>query len=131
MFSKLLFINGLFTAIGGFIFIFFPNQLMQVFGIQLLQKGFFIYYLLGVTSLSFSVLSFSAIKLNDRASIRAIGLTFLIFHAAEAVVGVYEFTKGINSLVWITVVVHAVFSFLFWVFGVYKNLNKHLSSNNV
>jgi Aminotransferase class-V len=96
MLKKLLFINGLFTAIGGILLIFLPNQLMQIFGIQLPQKDFFIYYLLGVTSISFSVLSFYSMKLQDRTGLKIIAFSFLIFHIAEAVVGIYEFTNGFS-----------------------------------
>jgi len=66
MFIKLLFINGLFTAIGGMLLIAIPGRLMKLFGVQLPSQDFFIAYLLGVTSLSFSVLSFFAMKFVDR-----------------------------------------------------------------
>jgi hypothetical protein len=121
VFRKLLLVNGLFTAIGGIIFIFVPNQLMRLFGIQLLQKEFFIYFLLGVTSLSFAFLSFSAMKLADHTSLRIVAATFLIFHAAEAAVGIYEFAIGLSVWVLITVGVHVVFSALFWRSGLQKN----------
>jgi hypothetical protein len=67
MFRKLLFINGLFTASGGVLRIAIPGRLMKLFGRQFPSQDFFIAYLLGVTSLSFSVLSFFAMKLVDRA----------------------------------------------------------------
>lgn len=120
MFSKLLFINGVFTTAGGVLLIFIPNTLMKLFGIQLPQTDFFIYYLLGVTSLSFSVLSFLSLKLKDKASVKVVALTFLMFNAAEAIVGLYEFTTGFSSFVLGNVAVHAIFSFLFWYFGFYK-----------
>jgi hypothetical protein len=120
MFSKLLFINGIFTALGGILLIFIPNSLMKLFGIQLPQSDFFICYLLGVASLSFSVLSFLSMTLKDKASLKVIALTFLIFNAAEAFVGLYEFTTGFSSFVLGNVTIHVVFSVLFWYFGFYR-----------
>ena len=121
MFSKLLFINALFTAVGGILLIFIPNQLMQLFGIQIPQTDFFVYYLLGAASLSFSVLSFSALKIKDKASLKVIALTFLTFHAAESVIGVYEIKNGFSSFVLGNVTIHLIFSILFWSLGFYKN----------
>jgi hypothetical protein len=121
MLKKLLFINGLFTAIGGILLIFLPNQLMQIFGIQLPQKDFFIDYLLGVTSISFAVLSFSSMKLKDRSGLKIIALSFLVFHAAEALVGIYEFTNGFTPVVLGNVGVHVIFSVFFWYSGLNKN----------
>ena len=121
MLKKLLFINGLFTAIGGILLIFLPNQLMQIFGIQLPQKDFFIYYLLGVTSISFSVLSFYSMKLRDRTGLKIIAFSFLTFHAAEAVVGIYEFTNGFSSVVLGNAAIHIIFSVFFWYSGFHKN----------
>jgi hypothetical protein len=120
MLKKLLFINGLFTAIGGILLIFLPNQLMQIFGIQLPQNDFFIYYLLGVISISFSVLSFSSMKLKDQAGLQIIAFSFLIFHISEAVVGIYEFTNGFSSVVLGNAAIHIIFSVFFWYSGLRK-----------
>jgi hypothetical protein len=100
MFSKLLFVNGIFTAAGGILLVFIPNTLMKLFGIQLPQTDFFIYYLLGVASLSFSILSFLSLKMKDKASLKIIALTFLLFNAAEAIVGIFEFTIGFTLSCW-------------------------------
>ena len=119
MFSKLLFVNGIFTAAGGILLVFIPNTLMKLFGIQLPQTDFFIYYLLGVASLSFSILSFLSLKMRDKASLKIIALTFLLFNAAEAIVGIFEFTTGFSSFVLGNVTVHVIFSVLFWYLGFY------------
>jgi hypothetical protein len=120
MLKKLLFINGLFTAVGGILLIFLPNQLMQIFGIQLPQNDFFIYYLLGVISISFSVLSFSSMKLKDQAGLKIIAFSFLILHVSEAVVGIYEFINGFSSVVLGNAAIHIIFSVFFWYSGLRK-----------
>jgi hypothetical protein len=73
-----------------------------------------------VTSLSFSVLSFLSLKLKDKASLQVIALTFLIFNAAEAFVGLYEFTSGFSPFVLGNVAIHVIFSVLFWYLGFYR-----------
>jgi hypothetical protein len=120
MFSKLLFVNGIFTAAGGILLVFIPNTLMKLFGIQLPQTDFFIYYLLGVASLSFSILSFLSLKMKDKASLKIIALTFLLFNAAEAIVGIFEFTIGFSSFVLGNIAVHVIFSVLFGYLGLYR-----------
>jgi hypothetical protein len=115
--SKLLLINGLFTFIGGVILIIIPNTIFGWVGIQLSGNIYVISYLLGVTSISFSVLSLYATLLKDRDSLKAISLTFLIFHLASAIVGINGLLHGLHAVIWINIVIHLTFSLLFLYLG--------------
>ncbi len=64
-------------------------MLSQLAGAQIDPNTYFVYYLLGVASLSFAVLSFFGISLNDVDALRALSWTFLVFHASSAGVAVY------------------------------------------
>jgi hypothetical protein len=122
--ARLFFLNALFTLAGGVILLVAPNQLTQLVGVHIDPNAYFVCYLLGVASLSFTVLSFFGIVLNDVNALRALSWTFLVFHASSAGAAVYaSFARSLSAAVWANILVHVLFSILFVYYGLMRMSN--------
>ena len=118
--ARLFILNTLFTLAGGAILLITPSTVAQLAGAQIDPNAYFVYYLLGVASLSFAVLSFFGISLTDVDALRALSRTFLVFHASSAVVAAYASIHNLSAGVWVNILIHVLFSILFVYYGLMR-----------
>ena len=116
--SILLIINAVFTFIGGVALMLFPDEV--TYGLLSGHNADFLYYLLGASAFSLAVLSFFGRNIKEQNGLRAVVLTFLVFHGLTAIIGILSLMGGISTFVWINVGVHTLFFLLFGFFGFKK-----------
>jgi transcriptional antiterminator len=116
---KILFlINAVFSGVGAIVLFFGTGILNSLTGLS--SEANFVWYLLGVCSLSLAFLSFFAAKFKEKIAVRVAAAVFMIFHFLSAVVSVIVVADGMNHAIIGNTFVHLLFLTLFIIFG--KNL---------
>jgi len=119
MLKKLFYINGIFNALGAVILFFLSSILDK--NLHLSSEADFLWYLLGVCSISIAVLSFYACQFKENESIKATVITIMTFHGLSALVSSWVLINGITPLIWANMGVHIVFFLMFLFLGIVQN----------
>ena len=113
--SALLLVNALFNAAGAVILVVAPPWLDLALGLG--PRGDFLWHLLAACSLALAIVSFLASRFHDPHAVRAIVITFLVFHGTSALVSVWAIAAGLPVVVWANTAIHLLFFGLFWLLG--------------
>jgi len=117
-FSYLMVANAVFATIGALILIFAPAQTMQPYGVNLEAGGIFLGQLMGAILIGFASVYYLLRNTRDKEVIRAVSIAALIAHGLSAVFGILAVTSNtLNSMVWVDVILHALFALAFWKYG--------------
>ena len=118
--KTLFFLHGLITLAAGIVLIVDPNLIPGVVGIHLPSSAYLVPYLLGTAELCIAAVSFGASKFTDAMALRAVAWSFIILHGSTAIIEVYAYTQGLDTLIWGNIVLRVVVVVLFAYFGIYK-----------
>jgi hypothetical protein len=118
--SRLLIIHAIITLAAGIVLIAAPELIPQTVNIRITKEQYLVCYLLGGAEIALAFLSFFARELTDLKSLRLISVTFIVFHAATAMVELLAFMSGTSEKVLVNVLLRQIFIVLFWYYGIKK-----------
>ena len=118
--SRLLLFNAVATLAASIVLFVDPGLIPNVIGIKLDRSAHVMSYLLGSSELTLAALCYYGRTLKDAKALRAIAITFIIFHASSGMAEVLALVQGVSALVWWNVGVRSVMVALFMCYGLYK-----------
>lgn len=117
----MLLIHAVLTAAAGVVLIIAPEKIPATVNIHLNRGAYLICYLLGATEIAFAVLSFFSRGLTDRAGIRLVVSTFIVFHLVTAGVELFALAQEGAQALWGNVALRIVVTILFFRFAPRKS----------
>lgn len=126
----LLLLHGLVTLAAGLVLIFLPPAIPRMVNIAISHNEYLLCYLLGAAELGIAFLSLFSRQLKDKASLRLISASFIIFHIASGGLEAIAFANGASQAILFNILLRLFISFLFWYYGLYhlmakKQNNRH------
>ena len=112
--SHLLLLSAVITSLFGLGLLFFPSQVLPLYGLGPGRAGVLVARLLGAATLGFAVLNWSTITISDAAALRAItmanltgaGMVFIVLLTAQG--------QGLLAgLAWPTITMALIFTLAF------------------
>jgi hypothetical protein len=98
----------------------FPGGIPAAVGIAVPPGGYLLCYLLGVAEIALAFLSCTAGRLQDKAALRIICWTLIIFHGVTITGKLLAYIQGLTGLIWANILPRAVIAFLFIFYGIYQ-----------
>ncbi len=118
--ARLLLINAIATFAAGIALFVAPDLIAGAVGIRIDPDAHFLAYLLGASEFGIAALGYFGSGLTDVQALRIVTLTFIVFHAASGVAGVYAFAQGVSAAVWWNVVVRVLMVGAFIYYGLVR-----------
>ena len=81
-------IHGVITLAGAIVLVAFPTAISSAVGITITRPDYLLVYLVAAAELAVAVLSFGAIRITDRASLRLIVTTLVVLHATSGILDI-------------------------------------------
>lgn len=112
---RLLFtLHGMVTAAAGVVLFLAPGAIPGAVGVDVVDDGRLLPFMLGAAELAVAVLSFGGARLTDRRAVRLVVWTLMAFHLLTAAAEIYAFILGgISAGIWANVVFRVLVSALF------------------
>lgn len=109
-----LIIHAVITFAAGVVLIAAPGAIPSTVGIDLPGNAALLAYFLGAAEIAIAFLSFGASKIRDTQALVLIIWTFIVFHAATAMVELYDMAlHGSDQVLWANVAVRIAAVVLF------------------
>jgi hypothetical protein len=118
--QRLFILHALITLAAAIALVVSPSAIPSTVGADLAPGQYIVAYLLAGAEFGVAYLSFVAARLKDVSAVRAIVVSFIVFHMATAVLEVLAFAQGLSSLIWANVALRVIISALFAYFGLRK-----------
>lgn len=85
------------TTAAGIVLVVAPAAIPRTVGVELDPRAHVVAYLLAGCEFALGALSFFARRIEDRAALRAIVLSFIVLHASTAVLEVVALSEGVGG----------------------------------
>ena len=127
--STLMIISAVVIGVFGVAFLFFPGQLISLYGVEASAMLKYAGQLLGAAFVGYAVLTWSARNTNDSSARRAIVLALFISEAVGFVVALIgQINNVVGALGWSTVVIYLLFALGFGYFQFVKPASEEAPS---
>ncbi len=118
--KRLFILHAIVTLAAAVLLVLKPVVIPHTVGISIQPGQYLLCYLLAGMEAGAAALSFLSSHLADRSALRAISLSFIVMHAATAVLEVLAFAEGVRAGVLANVALRIVMVLLFARNGLYK-----------
>lgn len=118
--ARLFVLHAVITFAAGIVLVVAPAMIPSTVGIHMDASAYLVCYMLGVSELALSFLSYRSRKLADVDALRLVSSTFVVFHGSTAILEVYAFAQGLGTAIWTNIALRALAVILFVYFGLYK-----------
>lgn len=119
--ARLFILHALVTLAAALVLVVQPAAIPATVGAQLQPGQYILAYLLAGAEFGVAYLSFVVARLKDKAAVRAIVWSFVVFHLSTALLEIYAYLQGLSAFIWANVALRVVISALFAYFGLRKN----------
>lgn len=109
-------IHAIATLAAGVVLIVAPNAIPSTVGIDLPTNAVLLAYFLGAAEIAIAFLSFGARKIKDITALSLIIWTFIVFHAATAIVELYDMALNGYSAVLVANVIFRLAVVIFFMY---------------
>lgn len=116
----LLVFHAVVTLAAGVVLFGWPAAIPGTVGISLAPNSYLLCYLLGAAEIGIAFLSFATRKLQDRAALRIISGTFVVFHLTTAAGELWAYIQGLMPLIIGNILLRLIIAFLFIFYGIYQ-----------
>jgi hypothetical protein len=124
--NTLLIAHAIVTLAAGILLIIAPTIIRNTVDIQISADQYILCYFLGAAELGIAYLSFSARKIGDKYSLRIIAATFIVFHAATAILEIYELLQGVSVKIIGNIILRLVVIGLFYYYGIQNKIKQRI-----
>lgn len=108
------------TFAAAVILIISPTLVPKTVDIQLSPDQNLLSYFLGASELGIAYLSFQSRNISDKYALRAIVISFIIFHSVTAILEIYGLSQLASSKIIANILLRIIIVVLFYYYGIYK-----------
>jgi hypothetical protein len=124
----LLLFHAFVTFTAGIVLILFPALIPSTIGVTVKQDVYILSYFLGCAEIALAYLSYVSRKIEDIKVLGLVCWTFIVFHISTACMELYAMSQGVDSKIFLNVVLRIIISTLFFYFGLTKRSKKYHNS---
>jgi hypothetical protein len=129
--NKLFAIHAFITLAAALVLICAPSVIPHTVNIQMGPGQFLLCYFLAAAELALAYLSFYSRNITDKAALRHVVITMIIFHGMTLLLEVFALSRGISPKILVNILARVVIIALFYFYGILKTAQVETSSGPV
>lgn len=117
---KLLTFHAIITLAAAIVLVVAPSFIPKTVDIEIQHGQFLLCYFLAAAEFALAYLSFYSRKINDRAIMRLITITIIIFHASTFLLELFALSNGLSTKIIANIVARVIIIVLFYYYGIVR-----------